>query len=137
MYPEHIVKPMKLELVEAGFTEITTPEQAQEIIENNETVFVVINSVCGCGAASARPGAIMAVQTAEKKPDVIATVFAGVDKEATAKVREYMLPYPPSSPSMALFKNGELVFIIQRHQIEGTPPEIIAEAIKEAFNKYC
>ncbi len=137
MYPEHIVKPMKEELVEAGFQQILTPEQAADLIENNSTVFIVINSVCGCGGASARPAAKLAVQNATKKPEVIATVFAGVEKEATQKVREYMLPYPPSSPSMALFKNGELVHIIQRYQIEGRDPRDLAREIMEAFETHC
>ena len=135
MYPEEIVKPMKTELTSAGFQELVTEEQVANAIKNSETAVVVINSVCGCAARNARPGAIMSLDNAFK-PQQMFTVFAGVDKEAVNKAREFMFPFPPSSPSIALFKDGEIVHMLERHHIEGRPAELIAENLKEAYNKY-
>lgn len=138
MYPEELVAPMRVELTTVGFEELKTPEAVDSHLENHKgTSLVVINSVCGCAAGSARPGVSMAVNASEKKPDNLATVFAGVDMEATAKVREYTLPFPPSSPSIALFKDGELVHFVERHHIEGRPAELIANHLVEVFAEYC
>lgn len=136
MYPPELVAPMKQELTKAGFVELTTPEQVDNAITSTGTTLVVINSVCGCAAANARPAARIAV-TNDKKPTRITTVFAGVDSAAVAQARKYMLPYPPSSPSMGLFKDGKLVHFIERHNIEGKPAEMIAENLAEAFNTFC
>ncbi len=128
---------MAKDLNEYGFESLTTPDQVSEVLEQQEgTVLVVVNSVCGCAAANARPGAKLAVQH-DKKPGRLVTVFAGVDQAATARAREYMLPYPPSSPSIALFKDGRLVHFLERHHIEGRSKEIIAENLKMAFDRYC
>lgn len=142
MYPEHIVLPMKEDLTVAGFEDVTTPTRVDELIDSNkgsddETLFLVINSVCGCAAANARPGAKMAVHYANKKPVKLATVFAGFDVGAVARARQYTMPYPASSPSMALFKNGKLVHFIERHQIEGVSAQQIAKGLIEAFEQYC
>ncbi|MDT8412343.1 MAG: BrxA/BrxB family bacilliredoxin [Vicingaceae bacterium] len=136
MYPPELVAPMKSELTEVGFEELLTPDAVDKAITSEGTTFVLINSVCGCAAANARPAARIAI-TNEKRPDKITTVFAGVDAEAVNQARKYMLPYPPSSPSMALFKNGKLVHFIERHHIEGRPAEMIAENLAAAFNEYC
>lgn len=136
MYPEEIVNPMRQELVDAGFQNLYTTEEVDEVISKKGTTFVVINSVCGCAARNARPGAVMSLQ-GDKKPDHIVTVFAGVDKDAVNKAREHMFPFPPSSPSMALFKDGELVHMLERHHIEGNPAEAIAENLRDAFKEYC
>jgi putative YphP/YqiW family bacilliredoxin len=137
MYPAEIVAPMSKDLVSIGFESLETPEEVIEVLDNNEgTTLLVINSVCGCAAAMARPGVKMALQNG-KVPEKLFTVFAGVDLEATAKAREYLLPYPPSSPSIALFKDGRLVHFIERHHIEGRNAAMIAENLKAAFNEYC
>jgi putative YphP/YqiW family bacilliredoxin len=137
MYPEHITKPMAQELIDAGFEALTTETSVEETIGTGEgTVLLVINSVCGCAAANARPAAIMASRH-EKRPDKLVTVFAGVDREAVGKAREYTFPFPPSSPSMGLFKDGKLVHFIERHQIEGRPAQLIAQNLVAAFNEYC
>jgi len=136
MYPPELVAPMKSELTEVGFEELLTPDAVDKAITSEGTTFVLINSFCGCAAANARPAARMAV-TNDKRPDRITTVFAGVDAEAVNQARKHMLPYPPSSPSMALFKNGKLVHFIERHHIEGRPAEMIAENLAAAFNEYC
>ncbi len=136
MYPPELVAPMKEELTSVGFEDLTTVEQVDAAITAEGTTLVIINSVCGCAAANARPAAKMSI-TNDKKPNRITTVFAGVDGEAVAQARKYMLPYPPSSPSMALFKNGKIVHCIERHHIEGRPAEMIAENLSEAFNEYC
>jgi putative YphP/YqiW family bacilliredoxin len=136
MYPPDLVAPMKEELTKAGFEDLTSAEQVDNAITNEGTTLVVINSVCGCAAANARPAARIAV-TNDKKPSKITTVFAGVDTDAVAQARKYMLPYPPSSPSMGLFKDGKLVHFIERHHIEGRPAEMIAENLAEAFNEHC
>lgn len=136
MYPDAIVKPMKSELVSKGFQEILTPADADKAIQSPGTTLIVINSVCGCAAGSARPGVLLSLLNA-KKPKNLFTVFAGVDKEATAQVRKYLLPYPPSSPSIALFKDGKLIHFIERHHIEGRSAEMLAEHLKEVYNQFC
>jgi putative YphP/YqiW family bacilliredoxin len=136
MYPPELVKPMREDLTNVGFNELHTADAVDAAIANEGTTLVVVNSVCGCAAANARPAARMSLQNA-KRPDNLVTVFAGVDREATDKVREYMIPFPPSSPSIALFKDGELVHMLERHHIEGRPAELIAENLVDAFNEYC
>lgn len=137
MYPAELVMPMKADLTNVGFEELLTPEKVDEVLSKTDgTVLVVINSVCGCAAANARPAAKMAIQHG-KKPNKITTVFAGFDSDAVQQARKYMLPYPPSSPSMALFKDGKLVHMIERHNIEGKPAEMIADNLKAAFDEYC
>ncbi|MHA7841732.1 MAG: BrxA/BrxB family bacilliredoxin [Winogradskyella sp.] len=136
MYPAELVKPMREDLTNVGFEELHTTEAVDQAIAKEGTTLVVVNSVCGCAAANARPGARMSLKNA-KRPDNLVTVFAGVDKEATNKAREYMIPFPPSSPSMALFKNGELVHMLERHHIEGRPAELIAENLMDAYNEHC
>ena len=136
MYPEEMVKPMKAELTEAGFQELYTAAAVDTVLAKEGTTLVVINSVCGCAARNARPGAKMSLNGA-KKPNHLVTVFAGVDKEAVDKAREHMFPFPPSSPSMALFKNGEIVHMLERHHIEGRPAEMIAENLQDAYNEHC
>ena len=137
MYPPHLVAPMAKDLTEFGFEGLTTPEEVTEVLENKKgTLLLVVNSVCGCAAANARPAAKIAIQN-EKKPDKLATVFAGVNREATEKAREFLLPYPPSSPSIALFKDGQLVHFIERHHIEGRSADMIAQNLKMAFDHYC
>ena len=136
MYPPELVAPMKEDLTAVGFQELITAEDVNQAIEKEGTTFVVINSVCGCAAGNARPAVKIAAQ-ADNKPTKLATVFAGFDGDAVAQARKYMLPYPPSSPSMGLFKDGKLVHFIERHHIEGRPAEMIAENLTEAFNEYC
>ena len=137
MYPPEIVMPMKEELTEQGFTELLSPDDVVNQMNQQGTTLVMINSVCGCSAGSARPGVIMAVNNSEKKPDHLATSFAGFDVDAVRKLREHLLPYPPSSPSIALFKDGQLVHFIERHQIEGRPAQMIAHNLIAAFEQYC
>ncbi|MBB1139786.1 BrxA/BrxB family bacilliredoxin [Myroides sp. WP-1] len=136
MYPEEIVKPMRQELVDAGFSALYTAEEVEAALSKEGTTLVVVNSVCGCAARNARPGAIMSLN-GEKKPAQIVTVFAGVDKDAVDAARQHMFPFPPSSPSMALFKDGELVHMLERHHIEGHPAEMIAENLIDAYKEYC
>ena len=137
MYPEEICTPMRLDLTEAGFQEMRNAEEVDAVLsEKSGSVLVMINSVCGCAAGNARPAVKMST-TYSKTPDLFTTVFAGQDIGATAAAREYMLPYPPSSPSIALFKDGNLVHFIERHHIEGRPAEMIAENLQQAFNEYC
>jgi putative YphP/YqiW family bacilliredoxin len=136
MYPPELVKPMQLELENAGFTSLHTVEEVEAAISNEGTTLVVVNSVCGCAAGTARPGAIVSLNN-DKKPKNLVTVFAGVDKDATNKAREYMVPFPPSSPCIALFKNGELVHMLERHHIEGRPAEVIAANLEGAYDEYC
>lgn len=137
MYPAELTAPMAKDLTDFGFHGLQSAEEVSQALEQPEgTTLVVVNSVCGCAAANARPGAKLAAQHS-KTPDRMVTVFAGVDKEATAKAREYMAPYPPSSPSIALFKDGKLVHFLERHHIEGRSAEIIAENLKLAFDRYC
>jgi putative YphP/YqiW family bacilliredoxin len=138
MYPEQLVAPMRTDLTSAGFTELKTPEEVDKQLQNAQgTTLLVINSVCGCAAGAARPGVKWALQNTTKKPDTLATVFAGVDKDAVAKAREFTLPYPPSSPSIALFKDGELVHFIERHHIEGRNAQMIGQHLLEVFDEYC
>lgn len=137
MYPAEIVLPMKAELTDNGFDEMVTPDEVDTTIKAAGTTLVMINSVCGCSAGSARPGVLMAVSNSEKRPDRLTTSFAGFDVDAVKKLREHLLPYPPSSPAIALFKDGELVHFIERHQIEGRPAQAIAHNLIAAFNHYC
>lgn len=137
MYPEEIVAPMKSELTQVGFDELTSAQDVDQLMNSMEgTALIMVNSVCGCAAANARPAVRMAIQNA-KKPVQLTTVFAGVDQEATAQARKYFLPYPPSSPAIALMKDGKLVHFIERHHIEGRPAELIAENLVAAFDEYC
>ncbi|HIA35688.1 MAG TPA: BrxA/BrxB family bacilliredoxin [Flavobacteriales bacterium] len=137
MYPEEMVAPMRMDLVSAGFTELRTAEETENCLNKTEgTTIVVVNSVCGCAAGNARPGVKIAVQN-NKVPDNLTTVFAGVDSEATAKARSYFEPYPPSSPSIAIFKEGKLVHFVERHHIEGSNAQLIADNLISAFNEYC
>ena len=138
MYPEQIVTPMKEQLTDNGFSELLSAEEVDKQLQEKGTTLVMINSVCGCSAGSARPGVLMAVANSAKKPDHLTTSFAGFDMEAVDKLREHLLPYPPSSPAIALFKDGELVRgMIERHQIEGRPAQIIAHNLKATFDEYC
>ncbi|MCE9539965.1 MAG: BrxA/BrxB family bacilliredoxin [Bacteroidetes bacterium] len=136
MYPESLVKQMKAELTTVGFEDLTTPEEVNAAINSKGSVLVVVNSVCGCAAGAARPGVKLAISGA-KRPDRITTVFAGFDTEAVAEARKYFAPYPPSSPALALFKDGKLVHFIERHHIEGRNAQMIAENLQTAFNEYC
>ena len=136
MYPEYLVAPMRAELTNVGFEELKDADAVKQAIEGEGTVFVMVNSVCGCAAANARPAARMAAQN-DIHPDKFVTVFAGMETDAVNTARNYMLPYPPSSPSMALFKDGKLVHIIERHQIEGRPAQMIADNLIGAFEEYC
>lgn len=137
MYPAEIVMPMKAELTEEGFEEMLNAAEVEEKLQRKGTTLVVINSVCGCAAGTCRPGVVMAVNNATKKPDYLTTSFAGFDVEAVQKVREHLLPYPPSSPAIALFKDGALVSMVERHQIEGRPAQVIAQHLIAEFDKYC
>ncbi|MBC7902769.1 MAG: BrxA/BrxB family bacilliredoxin [Gemmatimonadaceae bacterium] len=137
MYPADIVIPMKEELTENGFEELLTPDAVDTQLKSEGTTLVMINSVCGCSAGTARPGVLMAVHNAAKKPTHLTTSFAGFDIDAIKKLREHLMPYPPSSPAIALFKNGELVHFIERHQIEGRPAQVIAHNLIAAFDEYC
>jgi putative YphP/YqiW family bacilliredoxin len=137
MYPIDLVAPMAKDLTGFGFESLKTPEEVISTLENEKgTTLLVVNSVCGCAAAMARPGAKLSLMN-EKRPEKLVTVFAGVDAEATSKAREYLLPYPPSSPSIALFKEGKLVHFIERHQIEGRSAEMIAANLKSAYDQFC
>ena len=136
MYPAEIVKPMREELTNIGFEELTTSDDVSNALTKKGTTLIVVNSICGCAAANARPGVHYSLQN-EKTPDYLVTVFAGVDTEATKSARDMMVPFPPSSPSIGLFKDGALVHMIERHHIEGRPAELIAENLKAAYNSYC
>lgn len=138
MYPEQLVAPMRTDLTSAGFKELKTPEEVENYLTDQKgTALLVINSVCGCAAGAARPGVKWALQNSAKRPDTLATVFAGVDKDAVARAREFTLPYPPSSPSIALFKDGELVHFVERHHIEGRNAQMIGAHLLEVFDEYC
>lgn len=137
MYPEEIVIPMKEELTEHGFRELLNADDVEKVLGEKGTTLVMINSVCGCSAGTARPGVLMAVNNTTKKPDHITTSFAGFDIEAVNQVRKHLLPYPPSSPAIALFKNGELVHMIERHMIEGRSAQMIADNLLGAFDTHC
>lgn len=137
-YPEYMVAPIRQDLVEAGFEQLMTPEEVESVLnEQSGTVLVAVNSVCGCAAGKARPALKMAVASSEKKPTKLVTVFAGMETEAVAKVREHLLPYPPSSPAIALFKDGELVHMIERYHIEGNDLMRIVNNLQGAFEEYC
>ncbi|MFT4770237.1 MAG: putative YphP/YqiW family bacilliredoxin [Cryomorphaceae bacterium] len=137
MYPPELVAPMKEDLTKAGFSELHTAEEVDQVLSETEgTTLVVVNSVCGCAAGAARPGIKMSLDGA-KKPSKLTTVFAGVDRDAVERARQYFLPYPPSSPAIGLFKDGKLVHFIERHHIEGRPAEMIAENLKMAYEEYC
>tara|TARA_B100000941_G_scaffold48683_1_gene30677 strand:+ start:177 stop:587 length:411 start_codon:yes stop_codon:yes gene_type:complete len=136
MYPEEIVKPMREQLTNQGFNELKSTDDVDNMMSNKGTTLVVVNSVCGCAAANARPGAISSLLN-EKKPNYLTTVFAGVDREAVEKVRYYLAPFPPSSPAIALFKDGELVHMLERHHIEGRSAEAISQNLVGAYNEFC
>ena len=136
MYPQDMVLPMQAELTAAGFQDLHNAAEVDAAIKAEGTTLVVVNSVCGCAARNARPGAKMSLDGA-KKPSQLVTVFAGVDKEAVDAARQHMFPFPPSWPCMALFKDGELVHMLERHHIEGRPAELIAENLKDAYNEFC
>ncbi|MEY4050759.1 MAG: hypothetical protein RL262_1593 [Bacteroidota bacterium] len=137
MYPEEFVLPMKAELVDNGFEDLTTAAEVENAVKQEGTTLLVINSVCGCAAGACRPGVLMAVANATQKPDRITTSFAGFDIEAINKVRELHLPYPPSSPAILLFKDGQLVNMVERHQIEGRPAQVIAQHLISVFQEHC
>lgn len=137
MYPEQIVLPMKEELTDYGFNEMQTPDEVDEQLKKQGTTLVMVNSVCGCSAGTARPGVLMAVHNTSKKPDNLVTSFAGFDIAAVQQLRRHLLPYPPSSPAIALFKDGELVHIVERHQIEGRSAQMIAHNLIAAFEQHC
>jgi putative YphP/YqiW family bacilliredoxin len=137
MYPPELVKPMKEDLTNVGFKQLTTIDEVDQTIQNSKgTLLVVVNSVCGCAAGNMRPGVKLSLNNS-KKPVELATVFAGVDGEATNQARKYFLPYPPSSPSIALFNDGKLVHFLERHHIEGGTAQMIAENLTEAYNEFC
>ena len=136
MYPSDLVLPMKAELTSNGFKDLTTPEAVDEAIKQQGTTLLVINSVCGCAAGAARPGVIASL-LGDKKPDHLTTAFAGYDTEAVAEARKLLAPFPPSSPAVALFKDGELVHMLERHHIEGNPAGAIAANLQAAYNEYC
>lgn len=137
MYPEYMVAPIREDLTSAGFEQLMTAEEVEQALKTDGTVLVAVNSVCGCAASKARPALKMAVAATDKKPAKLVTVFAGMEQDAVAKAREFMLPYPPSSPSIALFKNGELVHMIERYHIEGNELHRIVDNLKGAFEAYC
>jgi putative YphP/YqiW family bacilliredoxin len=137
MYPEQLVAPMKEDLIKVGFKQLVTPSEVDASIpDSSGTVLVVVNSVCGCAAGNMRPGVKLSLSN-DKVPANLTTVFAGVDGEAVAQARKYFLPYPPSSPSIALFKDGELVHFLERHHIEGGTAQMIADNLAEAYNEFC
>ena len=136
MYPEALVKPMKAELVSAGFADLTTPESVDNAVKQEGTVLMVVNSVCGCAAGACRPGVKLSLDHA-KKPTHLTTVFAGFDGDAVNQARKHFAPYPPSSPCIALFKNGELVHFVERHNIEGRTAAMISEHLKMVYDEFC
>jgi putative YphP/YqiW family bacilliredoxin len=136
MYPETIVKPMKAELTASGFEELLTPEAVENAIKQQGTVLMVVNSVCGCAAGAARPGVKLSLNNT-KTPSKLTTVFAGFDIDAVKTAREHFAPYPPSSPAIALFKNGELVHMVERHNIEGRTAAMIADHLKMVYDEFC
>ncbi len=138
MYPPELVAPMKAELTTAGFEEFTTAEEVDNHLNDHKgTTLMVINSVCGCAAGTCRPGVLHSLKVSDKRPDNLTTVFAGVDGEAVAKAREYTLPYPPSSPSIALFKDGEIAHMVERHHIEGRSAQMIGDHLQEVYEEFC
>ena len=137
MYPIQIVAPMKAEVTNHGFQDLTTAEQVAEAVKQPGTSLLFINSVCGCAAGAARPGVVMAVKNAPKAPDHLLTAFAGYDVDAVKTARDFLLPYPPSSPAIALLKDGKVVHMIERHMIEGRPAQMIAANLLQAFETHC
>lgn len=137
MYPQELVDPMKAQLTEQGFEELLTPEQVDQVLPQSGTTLLVINSVCGCSAGTARPGVLQSLKAASKTPDRKVTSFAGYDLDAVKQARTYLLPYPPSSPAIALFKDGALVHMIERHMIEGRSADMIAANLQQAYEQYC
>ncbi len=137
MYPEQIVAPMKAEMTSHGFTELLNPSDVDNTLPQSGTTLLFINSVCGCSAGTARPGVIMAVNNSAKRPDRLTTSFAGFDVDAVKQARSYLAPYPPSSPSIVLLKDGKVVHMIERHNIEGRPAQMIAANLIQAFETYC
>lgn len=136
MYPEAIVNPMKAELTSVGFAELTSPEEVDQMIKTEGTVLVVVNSVCGCAAGACRPGVKKSLENT-RKPSKLTTVFAGFDVDAVNQARKHFAPYPPSSPAIALFKNGELVHFVERHNIEGQNANAISEHLKAVYDEFC
>lgn len=136
MYPTDLVMPMKAELTDKGFQDLTTAQQVDDALKQKGTTLLVINSVCGCAAGAARPGVIYSL-TGEKKPEHLVTTFAGFDTEAVAEARKLLAPFPPSSPCVALFKDGELVHMLERHHIEGNPAGVIAANLQAAYDEFC
>ncbi|MCJ8497349.1 BrxA/BrxB family bacilliredoxin [Chryseobacterium salipaludis] len=136
MYPDDLVMPMKQELTDKGFQDLTSAAAVNEAIKKDATTLLMINSVCGCAAGAARPGAVFSL-TGDKKPAQLITVFAGYDKEAVEEARKHLAPFPPSSPCIALFKDGELVHMLERHHIEGNPAGAIAANLQAAYDEYC
>ena len=136
MYPAELVKPMREDLTSVGFVELTNPDEVNSQVPNSETAVLIVNSVCGCAAANARPG-VKSSLINDKKPVKLFTVFAGVDKEATDAARKLMIPFPPSSPCIAIFKDGDLVHMLERHHIEGRSAEIISENLNQAYDQFC
>jgi len=137
MYPAELVKPMKEDLTNVGFQELSNAVEVDQTIQNTQgSLLVVVNSVCGCAAGNMRPGVKLSLQN-DKKPSALTTVFAGVDTEAVAQARKYFLPYPPSSPSIALFKDGKLVHFLERHHIEGGTAQMIAANLEAAYDEFC
>ncbi|AZI33513.1 BrxA/BrxB family bacilliredoxin [Kaistella carnis] len=136
MYPDDLVMPMKHELTDKGFQDLTSAEAVKEAIKKEGTTLLMVNSVCGCAAGAARPGAVFSL-TGDKKPDHLVTVFAGYDKDAVDEARKFLAPFPPSSPCIALFKDGELVHMLERHHIEGNPAGAIAANLQGAYEEYC
>ena len=137
MYPPQLVMPMKAELVDAGFADLTSPEQVDSAVQTTGTHLMVVNSVCGCAAGAARPGVKLSLQGDGKKPAKLTTVFAGFDGDAVSQARKYFAPYPPSSPAIALFKDGKLVHFVERHHIEGRSAQMISEHLKMVFDEFC
>lgn len=136
MYPDDLVMPMKAELTDKGFQDLTSPAAVNDAIQKSGTTLLMVNSVCGCAAGAARPGAVFSL-TGDKKPENLVTVFAGYDKDAVDEARKHLAPFPPSSPCIALFKDGELVHMLERHHIEGNPAGAIAANLQAAYDEYC
>ncbi|WP_312078686.1 BrxA/BrxB family bacilliredoxin [Chryseobacterium sp.] len=136
MYPQDLVMPMKAELTDKGFENLDTPAEVETALKQSGTTLLVINSVCGCAAGAARPGVVYSL-TGDKKPDHLTTVFAGFDVDAVSEARKHLAPFPPSSPCVALFKDGELVHMLERHHIEGNPAGAIAANLQAAYDEYC
>ncbi|WP_302467802.1 BrxA/BrxB family bacilliredoxin [Pontibacter liquoris] len=137
MYPEYMVAPIREDLTSIGFEQLMTADEVEQALKEEGTVLLAVNSVCGCAASKARPALKMAVASSDKRPAKLVTVFAGMEQDAVAKAREHMLPYPPSSPSIALFKDGELVHMIERYHIEGNDLNRIVDNLQGAFEAYC